>query len=106
MVVGPVGAKIGKVHANYLGRSDSRGDIIKRSGEAVSRQQYAFVIGVLLVWLAWAAGWVVLAAVAAGLIGVLIVRVIAGEVDLDDLTERVRSFSSRSENDVEPKIRG
>ena len=27
----------------------------------VSRAQYAFLIGVLLVWLAWAAGWVVLA---------------------------------------------
>ena len=35
----------------------------------MSRQQFAFVIGVLLVWLAWEAGWVVLAAVAAGLIG-------------------------------------
>ena len=34
----------------------------------MSRPQYVFLIAVLLVWLAWAAGWVVLAAVAAGLI--------------------------------------
>ena len=66
----------------------------------MSRQRFAFLIGVLLVWLAWAAGWVVLAAVAAGLIGVLIVRVVAGEVDLDELSERFRSFSSSSKKDA------
>ncbi len=35
----------------------------------MSRKQYAFVIGVVLVWVAWSAGWVVFAAIAAGLIG-------------------------------------
>jgi fatty acid desaturase len=60
----------------------------------VSRQQFAFIIAVLLVWLAWAAGWVVLAAVAAGLIGVAVVRVLEGDVDLDELVGRFRSSSS------------
>ena len=39
----------------------------------MSRQQFAFIIGVLLVWLAWSAGWVVFAAIAAGLIGLAVV---------------------------------
>ncbi|MDQ6837767.1 MAG: hypothetical protein M3137_05365 [Actinomycetota bacterium] len=57
----------------------------------MSRQQYAFLIGVLLVAVAWAAGWVVLAAIAAGLIGVGVVRVLEGDVDLGELAERFRS---------------
>ena len=44
-------------------------------GDGVSRRQFGFLIGVLLVWLAWDAGWVVLAGVAAGLIGYGIVTV-------------------------------
>lgn len=60
----------------------------------VSRRQFAFLIGVLLVWLAWAAGWVVLAAIAAGLIGWGLVRVLEGDVDLGELSERFRSSSS------------
>lgn len=48
----------------------------------------------LLVWLAWAAGWVVLAAIAAGLIGWGVVRVLEGDVDLTELSERFRSSSS------------
>jgi hypothetical protein len=60
----------------------------------VSRQQFAFIVGVLLVWLAWAAGWVVLAAVAAGLIGVAVVRVLEGDVDLDEFVGRFRSSGS------------
>jgi hypothetical protein len=60
----------------------------------VSRRQFAFLIGVLLVWLAWAAGWVVLAAIAAGLIGWGVVRVLEGDVDLTELSERFRSSSS------------
>jgi hypothetical protein len=60
----------------------------------MSRPQYAFIVGVLLVWLAWDAGWVVLAAVAAGLIGLGIVRVLEGELDLSEITERFRSTSS------------
>ncbi len=61
----------------------------------MSRPQFAFVIGLLLVWLAWEAGWVVLAAVAAGLIGMAIVKVLEGNVDLNDLAERFRTSSSR-----------
>ena len=64
--------------------------------QTVSRQQYVFIVGVLLVWLAWAAGWVVLAAIAAGLIGWGVVRVLEGEVDLDDLSARFRSTSDRN----------
>jgi hypothetical protein len=56
----------------------------------VSRRQFGFLIGVLLVWLAWEAGWVVLAAVAAGLVGYGIVRVLEGDFDLTELSERFR----------------
>jgi hypothetical protein len=62
----------------------------------MSRKQYVFVVGVLLVWLAWAAGWVVLAAVAAGLIGWGVVSVLEGDVDLGELNQRFRSPASRS----------
>jgi hypothetical protein len=60
----------------------------------MSRPQYAFIVGLLLVWLAWDAGWVVLAAVAAGLIGLGIVRVLEGDVDLNEVTDRFRPSSS------------
>jgi hypothetical protein len=63
----------------------------------MSRPQFAFLIGVLLVWLAWEGGWVVLAAVAAGLIGLAVVRVLEGTLDLNELTDRFRS-SSRPSN--------
>jgi hypothetical protein len=56
----------------------------------VSRRQFGFLIGVLLVWLAWDAGWVVLAAVAAGLVGYGIVRVLEGDFDITELSERFR----------------
>jgi hypothetical protein len=56
----------------------------------VSRRQFGFLIGVLLVWLAWDAGWVVLAAVAAGLVGYGIVRVLEGDFDIIELSERFR----------------
>lgn len=62
----------------------------------MSRQQFAFIVGILLVWLAWQAGWVVLAAVAAGLIGLGIVRVLEGELDLSELGERIKSSSTSS----------
>ena len=54
----------------------------------MSRRQFGFLIGVLLVWLAWDAGWVVLAGVAAGLVGYGIVRVLEGDVDITELSER------------------
>lgn len=57
----------------------------------MSRRQYAFLIGVLLVWLAWSGGWVVFGAIAAGVVGYGIVRVLEGDVDLDALTERFRA---------------
>jgi hypothetical protein len=58
---------------------------------AVSRAQYAFLIAVLLVWLAWAAGWVVLAAIAAGLIAWQAVRLLEGDLDVTELSERFRA---------------
>ncbi len=61
----------------------------------MSRNQFAFIIGVLLVWLAWDAGWVVLAAVAAGLIGLGIVRILDGDIDLGELSEQFRSSAKR-----------
>jgi hypothetical protein len=48
------------------------------------------LIAVLLVWLAWAAGWVVIAAIAAGLIAWQAVRLLEGDVDVQDLQERFR----------------
>jgi hypothetical protein len=68
----------------------------------MSRPQYAFIVGVLLVWLAWDTGWVVLAAVAAGLIGLGIVRVLDGDLDLGELTEKFR-FSSPSSSSGRPR---
>lgn len=61
----------------------------------MSRPQYAFIVGVLLVWLAWAAGWVVLAAIAVGLIGWGIVRALEGDIDLGEISERFKSSSGR-----------
>ncbi len=61
----------------------------------MSRQQFAFIVGVLLVWLAWDAGWVVFPAIAAGLIGLGVVRVLEGSLDLGELSERFRSSSDR-----------
>ena len=59
----------------------------------MSRRQYVFIVAILLVWLAWAAGWVVLAAIAAGLIGIAVVRVLEGDVDIDDVVGRFRGSS-------------
>ena len=61
----------------------------------MSRTQFAFLVGVLLVWLAWDAGWVVLAAVAVGLVAIGVVRVVEGELDLNELADRFRSGSSK-----------
>jgi hypothetical protein len=56
----------------------------------VTRAQYVFLIAILLVWLAWAAGWVVLAAIAAGVIAWQAVRLLQGDVDVQELSERFR----------------
>lgn len=62
----------------------------------MSRQQYVFLVGVLLVWLAWSAGWFVLAAIAAGLIGLVVVRVLEGDVDLEELRARFKVSPDRN----------
>jgi hypothetical protein len=56
----------------------------------MTRPQYVFLMAVLLVWLAWAAGWVVVAAIAAGLIAWQAVRVLEGDVDVEQLSGRFR----------------
>jgi len=64
----------------------------------MSRQQFGFLAGVLLVWMAWSTGWVVVAGVAAGLVGLGIVRVLSGQLDLNELGgrlgDRLRSGTS------------
>lgn len=56
----------------------------------MSRRQAGFLIGFLVAVVLWAAGfWVTLGAVVAGAIGYAVVRVVDGEVDLGELTERV-----------------
>ncbi len=62
----------------------------------MSRQQFVFIAGVVLVWMAWDAGWVVLAAIAAGLIGLAVVRVLEGDLDLGELSERFRDSAPSS----------
>ena len=57
----------------------------------MSRHQYVFLIAVLLVWLAWVAGWVVLAAIAAGLIAWQAVRLLEGDLDMREISERFRT---------------
>lgn len=57
----------------------------------MSRPQYVFLIAVLLVWLAWVAGWVVLAAIAAGLIAWQAVRLLEGDLDMREISERFRT---------------
>lgn len=57
----------------------------------MSRPQYVFLIAVLLVWLAWAAGWVVLAAIAAGLLAWQAVRLLEGDLDMSEISERFRT---------------
>ncbi len=57
----------------------------------MSRRQYGFLIGFLVVWLAWEATWVVLAGLAAGLVGYLVVKLLEGDLDLDELTDRFRN---------------
>jgi hypothetical protein len=64
---------------------------IENEEDWVSRRQYAFLMGVVLVWIAWAAGWVVFAAIAAGLVGYAVVRLLEGDPGLGELSERFRS---------------
>ncbi|MDA8358301.1 MAG: hypothetical protein M0Z95_18880 [Actinomycetota bacterium] len=57
----------------------------------MSRRQFGYLVGFLLVWLAWAASWVVVAALAAGVVGYLVVRALESDIDFGELTERFRS---------------
>lgn len=57
----------------------------------MSRRQFGYLVGFLFVWLAWAASWVVVAALGAGVLGYLVVRALEGDIDLGELTERFRS---------------
>ncbi len=61
----------------------------------MSRRQYGFLIGILLVWLAWQAGWVVFAALAAGAVGYGVVRALEGDVDFDSIADRFRNGPGR-----------
>ncbi|MGH8997511.1 MAG: hypothetical protein ACRDYB_16030 [Acidimicrobiales bacterium] len=61
----------------------------------MSRRQFGFLVGFLIVWLAWAASWIVLAAVVAGAIGWLVVTAVEGGVDLGRITDRFRDESRR-----------
>ncbi len=56
----------------------------------LSRRQFGFLMGFLIVWLAWAASWVVLAAVIAGGIGWVVVAALDGGLDLGNIVERFR----------------
>jgi hypothetical protein len=60
----------------------------------VSRQQFVFVVGIIVVWMAWDAGWVVLAALAAGLILVGVVRALEGSFDIGEFAKRFRPDST------------
>jgi uncharacterized membrane protein YdjX (TVP38/TMEM64 family) len=63
----------------------------------MSRRQFGFLIGFLFVWLAWAASWVVVGAVATGLLAYLAVRVLEGDLvfDWDTVTDRFRDQTRR-----------
>lgn len=61
----------------------------------MSRRQYGFIVGFLIVWLAWEATWVVLAGIAAGLLGYLVVRLLEGDLDVNELTDRFRDDRSQ-----------
>lgn len=57
-----------------------------QQGVAVTAGQAGFFIGFALAVLVWAAGfWVAVGAGAAGLVGWAVVRVLRGDVDLDEL---------------------
>lgn len=56
----------------------------------MSRPQFGFLTGFLIAWIWAAQGFLpALAAVVAGLIGLLATRVLDGDTDLGELTERV-----------------
>jgi uncharacterized membrane protein len=61
----------------------------------MSRRQFGFLVGFLVAWLLWAAGfWVGLGAILLGLVGYATARVLEGDLDLGDLTDRFTGPSS------------
>jgi hypothetical protein len=57
----------------------------------MSRRQYGFLVGFLIVWVIGLSGWsVALWAVAAGGVGYLVVRFLEGDLDLERLTDGLR----------------
>jgi hypothetical protein len=57
----------------------------------MSRRQYGFLVGFLIVWVIGLSGWsVALWAIVAGSAGSLAVRFLEGDLDLEQLTDRLR----------------
>lgn len=60
----------------------------------MSHGQAGFLIGFLIAVLLWAAGfWVTVGAVAAGLLGFAAVRIVDGDLDVSELSDRWSSDS-------------
>ena len=58
----------------------------------MSNRQFGFLVGFLFIWLvASQSFWVALAALVVGLIGYGVARVLEGDLDLTDLTDRFTS---------------
>ncbi|HEY4867088.1 MAG TPA: hypothetical protein VIK45_16425 [Candidatus Dormibacteraeota bacterium] len=58
----------------------------------MSNRQFGFLVGFLFIWLvASQSFWVALAALLAGLIGYGVARVLEGDLDLTELTDRFTS---------------
>ncbi len=58
----------------------------------MSHRQYGFLVGLLIAWLWATTGFLVaVGAVAAGLVGYAVVRVLEGDPKLGDLTDRFSS---------------
>jgi hypothetical protein len=61
----------------------------------MSRRQFGFLVGFLVAWLLWAAGfWVGLGAILLGLVGYAAARALEGDLDLGELTDRFTGPSS------------
>jgi hypothetical protein len=62
----------------------------------MTRRQFGYLAGFLFAWLGWAASfWVALGAVVIGLIGYGAARVLEGDLDLAELSERFGPSSRR-----------